>query len=283
MAFRLLGHVWDPDTAANADFFHVADGTLLLLDGAAPPSTQRVSAFANDTVWLVRRFVEHCRALAESVPSMLDRIEAAREHAAEEYAGLCAVAGAVPGESPFSCLAVAHEAEGGTHFYNMGDCTTLIRDGSGSVHNFGQSAVRQLDREALDLLKLSIAQGIPTHQERSLRIGPRILSNRAQRNVLAGYDVLDVNVSSRGRIEVARYAPADVSAVLMMTDGFYRLVDTFARYTDASLLAAAEGRGLAPLLEELRELEVRDAECTAYPRFKPHDDATALWFSPSEP
>jgi hypothetical protein len=37
-----------------------------------------------------------------------------------------------------------------------------------------------------------------------------------------------------------------------MTDGFYRLVDTYGLYTDASLLQACADGGLEALLAELR-------------------------------
>ena len=72
-------------------------------------------------------------------------------------------------------------------------------------------------------------------------------------------------------------APDDL---LMMSDGFYRLVDTFERYTDATLFQAVEQRGLAALLQELRELERGDPECRRHLRFKTHDDATALRLAP---
>jgi len=66
---------------------------------------------------------------------------------------------------------------------------------------------------------------------------------------------------------------------LLVSDGFYRLVDTFRVYPDApALLGAALERGLAALLAELRMLEDADPECIAYPRIKPKDDATVLLF-----
>lgn len=65
---------------------------------------------------------------------------------------------------------------------------------------------------------------------------------------------------------------------LLMSDGFYRLVDTFSAYRDdATLFAVAlQPKGLTTLLAELRAREDADPECIAHPRLKPKDDATAL-------
>lgn len=56
-------------------------------------------------------------------------------------------------------------------------------------------------------------------------------------------------------------------------------VDTFERYTDATLFQALDQHGLAALLIELRELDQSDPECTQHIRVKTHDDATAPWLA----
>jgi hypothetical protein len=42
------------------------------------------------------------------------------------------------------------------------------------------------------------------------------------------------------------------------------------------LMEAAQARGLASLVNELRAIEAGDPECRTYPRLKPRDDATAV-------
>jgi hypothetical protein len=275
MPLRLLERVWDPDSAANADGFWVDGGTAVLLDGAAPRGGQRVSDAENDTVWLVRRFVEEfARAGAGDVR---ERVERVRAELKRQYDGLCAVAGFSPAEPPFACLAVAERAGESLDLYNMGDLTTLVRRRDGSVQRFGQSAVLELDRRALSEMRRLQLAGVEPHAERRDRVGPIILAHRELRNRLPGYDVLDLDAGGAERLEHRRFAAAEVRDLLMLSDGFYRLVDTLHRHTDASLFEAVGQRGLAPLLAELRELEQGDPECTRYLRFKTHDDATALW------
>ena len=278
---RLQDHVWDPTSPTNADAFFIAKGTAVLLDGAAPRGSARVSSEADDTVWLVRRFVEEFATQGAARPSgdVRARVEAVRTTLRREYDALCRAAGGVPAERPFACLAIA-ELEGSTlQLFNMGDLTTLVRTRDGTLQRFGESAVRELDRRALDELGRLLAAGVEPHAARRERVGPTILAHRAQRNQLPGYDVLDLEAGGAQRLEQRVFAAPGVRDLLMMSDGFYRLVDTFQRYTDATLFQAVEQRGLGALLDELRELEQDDAECARHLRFKAHDDATALWLA----
>ena len=284
---RLLDSVWHPNSATNADAFCIRESTAVLLDGAAPRGNERVSAEADDTVWLVRRFIEEWATAGTRGDAdarrcdVRARVEAARAILKREYAALCAAAGILPPEQPFACLAIA-ELEGSVlDLFNMGDLSTLVRAPDGSLQRFGASAVRELDRRALDELGRLLAAGVEPHAERRARLGPMILAHRALRNQLPGYDVLDLEDGGAARFEHRAFGASAVRHVLMMSDGFYRLVDTFERYTDGTLFHAVEQRGLAALLQELREVEGNDPECRRYLRFKTHDDATALWLEPS--
>jgi hypothetical protein len=278
-----LQQVWDPDSAANADWLGAAADTVVLLDGAAPQHPHPVSGFANDAVWLVRRFVEiftnERGDVASGGASVAERVESARSELAREYRSLCAAAGFAPVEAPFACLALAHEAGSRLELLNMGDLTLLLQRTNGAIERFGDSAVRTLDREALGSLEREIAAGTASHGERVANVWPQIQRNRRLRNVLAGYDVLDPHVSCEGRMQRCCVQRSSVRSFLMLSDGFYRLVDTYRVYTDASLFQAVERSGLSTLLRELRSIEAEDAHCVRYPRFKQHDDATALWIT----
>lgn len=281
MTFRLLEQVWDPNSTLNADWFGSQPRTVLLLDGAAPQHPAPVSHMANDAVWLVRRFVEVFQADGDGDAggshTMVERVERARAQLQGEYRALCTVAGFVPAEAPFACLAIAHELGSDLEFLNMGDLTLLLRMVDGTVQRFGDSAVRELDRQALATLKREIDRGTSLHADRVANVWPQIQANRALRNVVEGYDVLDPDVSCAGRMQRLLVERSTVRSFLMLSDGFYRLVDTYQRYTELSLFEAVERRGLHGLLRELRSIEAGDAACVRYLRFKQCDDATALW------
>ncbi|HEX4117580.1 MAG TPA: hypothetical protein VHX99_02165 [Rhizomicrobium sp.] len=64
--------------------------------------------------------------------------------------------------------------------------------------------------------------------------------------------------------------------LLLASDGFLALVSDYGAYDAAGLMAAARGKGLAALGEELRAIEQGDAGGEKFSRFKKSDDATAV-------
>ncbi|WP_312485427.1 hypothetical protein [Massilia timonae] len=67
------------------------------------------------------------------------------------------------------------------------------------------------------------------------------------------------------------------TSLLIMTDGFYRLVDPYGRYTDRALVGACLERGLLAMLDELRTHESVSGG-TGVRAVKAADDASAaIW------
>ena len=72
-------------------------------------------------------------------------------------------------------------------------------------------------------------------------------------------------------------APLEAETLILLgTDGFWRLNDTYHVYGMDQLVDAALNGGLERLARELREIERNDRQCVKFPRIKPTDDATAL-------
>ena len=99
---------------------------------------------------------------------------------------------------------------------------------------------------------------------------------RTVHNTRDGYWVFGVQAEAADHIvHQSCDAPAGTKA-LVMSDGFYRLVSPYGRYTDEGLIDAALDRGLGALMRELREMEASPADDAKIGRFKTSDDATAL-------
>lgn len=99
---------------------------------------------------------------------------------------------------------------------------------------------------------------------------------RAIHNKDNGYWVFGVQPEAAAKIVHQTTDAPPGTRALVMTDGFYRLVSPYARYTDAELIAKASEQGLGALLSELRGLESNAADDAKIGRFKTSDDATAL-------
>jgi hypothetical protein len=90
--------------------------------------------------------------------------------------------------------------------------------------------------------------------------------------------VLSIDAGEAAR--VTRYSRAAIAPgddIVLMTDGFSALIETYKAYDLHTLMAGVLERGLGGLAEDLRRIEREDAACLRYPRFKASDDATAIW------
>ena len=80
-----------------------------------------------------------------------------------------------------------------------------------------------------------------------------------------------------GRLHQTTIPVSAGDEVLICSDGFSALEETYLAYSSQSLLEAANSKGLNELYQELRHIEhIVDPTGEKFPRFKRSDDATAL-------
>ena len=180
-----------------------------------------------------------------------------------------------PRARPSACLALAQIAGKELRLSSIGDCSMLLRHAAGRVAAFGDPAVRAHDARLLARMEQLQAEGLDYDQIWE-EIRGEVLQGRALMNRADGYWVLDPTPRWVDQIAQERHPVGETTHLLLMTDGFARLIDLFASYDAAGLFEAALKSGLMPLLGELRALEDADPECRRALRLKRHDDATAL-------
>jgi len=95
-------------------------------------------------------------------------------------------------------------------------------------------------------------------------------------NTGRGYWLLGADAAVGPHVTVASIPLTGPATVLLVTDGFYALVEDYKRYGDRELIATAQTLGLSILGRELRHIEDDDPVGAKYPRMKKSDDATAL-------
>ncbi|MCX5385637.1 hypothetical protein [Streptomyces sp. NBC_00083] len=102
------------------------------------------------------------------------------------------------------------------------------------------------------------------------------LADALVRNKEGGFFTAAADPSVAARAVTGREPLAGVRAVLALTDGATRWVDTFREGSWADCVALVRKAGPEGLVERVRELEVADGERNFLRRGKRHDDATAL-------
>ncbi len=160
--------------------------------------------------------------------------------------------------------------------YGLGDCTSLLHTAAGGCIDLDpfvnpQDAVLQTGIAALR------AEGVTDPEQRRERMLPMLRARRAFQNTQPGPTVLCLrpNGAFQARLRSVDLDPG--TSLLIMTDGFYRLVDPYGCYTDGALMGACLERGLPAMLDELRTHEAF-AGGTAARAVKAADDASAaIW------
>lgn len=160
--------------------------------------------------------------------------------------------------------------------YSLGDCTSLLRTAAGGCIDLDpfvnpQDAVLQAEIAQLR------AEGVTDPERRRERMLPMLRARRAFQNTQQAPSVLCLrpNGAFQARMRGVDLEPG--TSLLIMTDGFYRLVDPYRCYTDGALVDACLARGLPAMLDELRTYEAVAGE-TGARTVKVADDASAaIW------
>ena len=148
----------------------------------------------------------------------------------------------------------------------LGDSIAIVKSSDGAVTVFGEAG-KAADEQGRAKTVMAMTR------EEQLKW---LQDVRAIHNTRGGYWVFGVQPEAAGHIvHQSCDAPAGTKA-LVMSDGFYRLVSPYGRYTDEGLIDAVVARGLGALMRELREMEASPEDDARIGRFKTSDDATAL-------
>ena len=171
-------------------------------------------------------------------------------------------------ELPTASLAAVALEEGRLACAWLEDCTVIHRSAAGVAY-LTPAPDRISERAEAEALG-------PGATATDLRSEAVLADRRAARE--RPRQVLSVDADRAGAaVQYVHSAVAPGDDILLMTDGFAALIETYEAYDKESLMQALAERGLAALAAELRGIERDDAGCLRYPRFKVSDDATAIW------
>ncbi len=275
--FELIDAISQAGQSTNEDRATASTRAAWILDGATGLSPQRLFPGPSDPAWLAATADE---LLSRLTPDIDDGMTLLHRLVAELYQACAAAALAPLGDTdielPSASLTVVHLVDAEIELVTLGDCKLLLRQQDGRVEAFDQSSVAPFDAKIVEALRAIQAGGETELRRITPKLTALIRDNRRWKNRPGGYGVLMADPACLAFAETARRPAAGATHLLLATDGFYRLVDTYRMLTAGELMQAALERGLSPLYAELRRLEDADPECLAHPRLKPRDDATAM-------
>ncbi|RZA36373.1 MAG: hypothetical protein EOP92_05720 [Lysobacteraceae bacterium] len=158
----------------------------------------------------------------------------------------------------------------------LGDCKFLMSTPQGDVVDLDPFVNPQEAVLRAEIAKL-LAEGVSDAAARQARLMPLLRARREYQNTVAGTNSLCLRPNGAFGARSVSVDAAAGSTLLGMTDGFYRLVDTYRLHTPASLFSLCVGGGLQAALAQLRRHEAA-AQAAASTSVKGADDASAiLW------
>lgn len=256
---------------------------LLILDGATSVADEDyVEPTAGDVVWFVRAFALALGSAIEPDRSQEDSVVRAIEQVRTEYdrrTGDITVPSYAWPIAALTWVRIRHEGgRARLEVWCVGDCKTLLRMPGGRVEDIDPYD-NPFEAQLLQRVRELALQGGDDPATRLQRLMPVLRERRAFQNSTHAPGSLCLYPG--GGFDARRYS-VDLepgTMLLMMTDGFYRLVDTYGLYDDAGLAEACRERGIAALMQELRAYEQSGAASFAIKRA---DDASAIaWIAGS--
>jgi hypothetical protein len=264
------GHGCWPETAPCAAW--VLDGVTGINDRALLPGP-------TDAAWFVAQVQEALPLLLSASPDMpaVDLVGALVEQLERrQSAAWLDARGADGRETPAASFALVRLIGSEIEVLRLGDCLVLLEASDGTVTVMDHPVLATIEAETRDALLALRARGITDPKQAFTAMMPRLRAERLRRNTPDGYGVLAAERSCLPMLHLDRIPAHTLRRVLLVSDGYYRLVDHYGAASDAELVRRTEELGADAMLEQLRAIEAADPMATRYPRLKIADDATAL-------
>lgn len=263
--------------AVNEDRAGIAGNLAWVIDGATDVVEAPLTTGPTDSSWIAETLDSLLRGYATApLPELSDFPAVLAQRLDSEFRR---VANRQPDgrhEHPSASGMLVNVRASILDYVGIGDCSLLVKSNSG-IRRIGISEDDAGDQWVAEALaKIQSEQAEATAEAAREQLWPKLRMARALMNQPDGYGVFSITPTPPHFIlsGSAPIAPGDYA--LLASDGLMRLVDVFRHYTSEELLLAAMNRGVASLAEELRELELADSACVAFPRAKRHDDSTGL-------
>lgn len=257
-----------------------AFGAAWVIDGATGVGERDwITGAASDAQWYAGclNAALTARSLEAGAPKTVFRAVIGRVAAAyaESLAGPVA---SVPRHALPSASAawVRWAPDEGIVFGALGDCKALYRPFGHGAEVLGPRTGRTSDDRVNRAVRQLQAQGLADAAAYRAKLEGDLRANRDRMNTPDGYWVFSIHPEAADQLDEDRRCPDGPAELLLMTDGFFRLVDTYGAYDLDRLMDVAGTSGFDPLLAELRDIERGDPDCRRFPRLKPADDAAAL-------
>jgi serine/threonine protein phosphatase PrpC len=277
---QILDAISDPGRAdkPNEDAFgHGGDHTWVI-DGATGVADSELMGGPSDAQWLAQTasalFADHADGYGGDLKGLVRHaIEVMK--ATFERDATRAPNGRY--ELPSAAMTLMHSDGAHVTCANFADCRLVLLDEMGEARVLGD---HHKDREAASkarTAKLLDRLGPDDDPFADADVMKFLRRARDYQNRADGYWILGLDPHAVDHMRSWTVPLTGPMTGLLMSDGFASLVYDYKRLTPAELVRQARDEGLESVVRTIRHIEaVEDPQMKLYPRFKRHDDATAV-------
>ena len=257
----------------NEDLVGRTPTAAWVIDGVSGLTGRGIAGASSSAVWLATVLDA---ALRRELAAPRPDADVAWQSVSSELSRAFSAVGATLDDErvdcPCACLALSSLVGDRLQISHIGDCRVIAERFDGGLHVAADTRIEPFETS---LLKDWVDRiGGDPDIDPKLALREEFHAMRGCLNRDGGYWVVHPTIEWLQGLQRTLLPAFGGQTALLVSDGFYRLVNLFGAFDDRGLLAAAKQHGLQALLKNLRELEVRHSTAE-YPRFKPHDDASA--------
>ncbi|MFE6337412.1 protein phosphatase 2C domain-containing protein [Streptomyces sp. NPDC057798] len=253
--------VSEPGDAArpNEDFASVGlpasgqGGAVVVLDGVTPP--RGATGCLHSVPWFTARLGGALTELTVSLPDvpLAEALSLALARTAKAHRGTCDLSHP---RTPQATVVMARWSPETVEYLILSDSALLVESPDGTLTPYLDDRLSLLPRSALATDEM-IDAGL--------------------RNKEGGFFTAAADPSVASRAVTGSLPRAEVRALAALTDGATRWVDTFAAGEWSDLFDVVRKEGAQSLVDQVRALELADADRAFLRRGKTHDDATVVF------
>lgn len=248
-----------------------------VLDGVTGINERNYLPGKTDAAWLVERVNTHLFRLAAEKLSLNEILANLVDLLIEDWR-LASAQFDFPSDydPPATCLLLVKRYQNNWNVVRLGDCSFIVRKNDGTIDSLAALQHDLISDALAERAKQLRATGTVEIKSLLAEFQPQLLAQRKTRNTASGLSVLNADIAALKFAEYRQFE--NVDQFLLCTDGFYRAVDCYDLYSDASLMAAAM-KDVERVLRNIRSVEADDKNCQRFIRLKAADDATAVALS----
>lgn len=265
-----------PIHSYNDDAYGHTSHRLWVIDGATGISSKSFTSHASDAAWLAETISE----LLQDIPDLplalvLEQLEARVKTAFQKAIAPLGLNELDELDMPCACLGLVQIHNGQLEIACIGDISIVVSHENGSSEEFTDQASAKFSEKTLNRWRQLLTEHV-TPEIAWPFLRPTIRNNRAAVNQPNGYTVIHPSRDWSHLVTMMQRPCTKDMRVLMASDGVWRLVDLFSCHDASSLIEMVTQSNWNTVMDDLREREAQDPECTRYLRVKPSDDATGL-------